>query len=137
MYDYEEHINYDEPVNRDDPLTWVTATGCVIPVAELEAQHLTNIIRMLLLHAKLEMRQRQLFYVFGPQPHGEMAQDAFDHEFDYWCGDGSYEVQESPLESILLEKVPQWKALVERCNELGIYDAVLGSKAGRPLDWLG
>jgi hypothetical protein len=68
--------DYDDIDDR--PSTWVTKDGTEIPIPELEDYHLMNIIRLL----ERQHAYTIAAYVYGPEPRGDMAKDAFEREFD-------------------------------------------------------
>lgn len=57
---------------------WVNKEGKRIKIKELENSHLMNIIKLI----ERNYIKAIGFYLIGPGPRGEMAQDAFDREFD-------------------------------------------------------
>lgn len=67
--------------------TWKTKDGQIIPIRKLTDDHLENILSLLIRHAVVKRCQTELAYLrpaFGG-PRGDMAQDAFDQEFDGIC----------------------------------------------------
>jgi len=71
--------------------TWTTREGETIPIEKLTDSHLMNCIRLL---ERLYARTIGL-YLIGPGPQGEMAQDAFDREFDALDEGGPETINES------------------------------------------
>lgn len=66
---------------------WKTKDGREIPIKDLGDGHLENILNLLIRHAVVKRCQTELAYLrpaFGG-PRGDMAQDAFDQEFDGIC----------------------------------------------------
>jgi len=61
---------------------WVTRMGERVRVSEMGDNHLVNTILFLQRHATKNLAALTACYVMGPAPRGEMAQDAFDREFD-------------------------------------------------------
>ena len=69
-----------------DPDVWITRDGRGIPIPELGDRHLLNIIR-LLRRASLSYTNHMAHrYIVMGYPQGEMAQDAWEKEFNYWSG---------------------------------------------------
>lgn len=60
---------------------WVCRDGTVMPVSEMTDHHLLAATRMMLHNGYIGQRTLE-FYLFGPQPDGEMAQLAWHQEFD-------------------------------------------------------
>ena len=67
---------------------WTTADGKRIHKSKIDDRHLINIASYLLKAAEAEAAKLTRFYLTTPGPRGEMAQDAFDRELDYWCFNG-------------------------------------------------
>jgi hypothetical protein len=70
---------------------WKTKDGREILIKDLEDSHLMNIIKL------IERNYAKAIgtYLIGPGPSGEMAQDAFDREFDKLNEEGPYGFNES------------------------------------------
>jgi hypothetical protein len=58
--------------------TWTTKDGRVLLISEMEDSHLLNAIHLM----ERVWAAYVLQYVAGPQPSGDLAQEAFDMEFD-------------------------------------------------------
>ncbi len=112
---------------------WVTKDKQHIPITELEGQHLENIVKMLIRQAHVDIRKTQSFYLSCPMPHGEMAQDAFDAEFDFWCDDGTMEneVRVSRLEATL-RKSERWQVIEIECVRRGKEDLLPYTRNNNP-----
>jgi len=63
---------------------WKTKDGTMIPVKEMTDGHLLNAMKMLKRVAKRRVARNVSFCLGCPPPTGDMAQMAFDQEFDYW-----------------------------------------------------
>lgn len=72
-YDY---IIYDD--ERANLATWTTKGGKTIKITDMTDSHLMNTIRFI----ERQYARTIGFYLCSPGPQGEMAQDAFDREFD-------------------------------------------------------
>jgi hypothetical protein len=57
---------------------WVTKDKQKIKIKDLTDSHLMNVIFLI----ERNYAKTIAFYLYGPQPRGEMACDAFDREFD-------------------------------------------------------
>jgi len=88
---------------------WRTKDGTVIRVKDMDDDHLRNTIRMLQKNALAKRELHTLSYLVGPYPQGEMAQVAFDSEFDQL------------LDSSWMEFVPEvYNLMLEEARVRGI-----------------
>lgn len=92
---------------------WVTREGQYIPIHELDDEHLVNIVRLLHRRATNYVIKTRRFYLSCAEPRGEMAQVAFDQEFEYWCGDGDPEWD-------FLNRQPVWPHLAKEMARRGL-----------------
>ena len=119
MYDYEEtHYLYpDEQYEWQPANVWVTKEGHRILFEDLGDRHLENIVKMLVRKARQDIAETTAFYLSCLKPRGEMAQDAFDKEFDFWCDDGTMEneVRMSRLE-VELTNDKRWEPIKQECE---------------------
>jgi hypothetical protein len=67
---------------RKQTVVWTTRDKVKIRVCDMSDSHLQNTIDLLERRAKSKLSNLINFYICCPQPNGEMAQDAFDGEFD-------------------------------------------------------
>lgn len=63
---------------------WMTKDFRLIPYEELEMRHMLNILDMLKKKYLSMARATYSQYVSGPTPQGEMAQEAFEKEAEWW-----------------------------------------------------
>lgn len=63
--------------------TWTSADKVTRPITEMTEKHLRNTIRFIERVGPRLLENCILFYIHGPKPSGEMAQDCFDQEFDW------------------------------------------------------
>ena len=61
---------------------WTMKNGNKIRICDMENSHLINIIKMLKRCAERKKQKIESFYIYCVPPNGEMAQDAFDSEFN-------------------------------------------------------
>lgn len=67
---------------RKQTRRWETKDGRKIRICDMNDGHLVNTINLVRRWAAQECARVSFFYVMGPQPHGDMAQDCFDRECD-------------------------------------------------------
>lgn len=80
-----DQINmYDQDTRQKECPEWKTQDGRLIPVCEMTTQHIKNSLNMLKLNGYIGLRTLN-FYLYGPRPIGNGAQDAFDSEFNSIC----------------------------------------------------
>jgi len=60
---------------------WNTQDGRQIPVEKMSDDHVRNSYQMMKRNGFVSMKTL-MFYLIGPQPRGEMAQMAVEHEMD-------------------------------------------------------
>ena len=62
---------------------WQTKNGKEIPIKEMTTRHIKNCLKLLHKNGFVSAKT-QKFYLSCSEPSGEMAQDAFQRELDYW-----------------------------------------------------
>lgn len=61
---------------------WTMRDGTKIRIKDMGDGHLVNTIRMLKRYGALVKRHTEMIYLCGPTPQGDMAEYAFNQEFD-------------------------------------------------------
>jgi hypothetical protein len=87
---------------------WTTRDGRKIRICDMTDYHLTNTIDHLQRLARKSKIKNELFYLTCPQPHGDMAIDAFDHEVDA-VAEASWQEYVNPLYWDMLKEAEERK----------------------------
>lgn len=77
-------MNIKSEDNNNIITTWTTRDGNIIKISDMSDSHLMNTIKLI----ERKYTKTVGVYLTGPRPSGEMAQDAFDEEFDYLNEEG-------------------------------------------------
>lgn len=87
---------------------WLTSQGRLYDIATMDTDLLRRVAHLLINAARRECEAVARWYLTCPLPQGEMAQDAFDAEFAYWCEGG--DEYEDAIDAVLwdAEKHPAW-----------------------------
>jgi len=64
------------------PMQWKSKDGTIWNITEMADDHLENCLNFMEQRAVRYLDQDISGYIYGPQPGGDMAQDAFNQEFD-------------------------------------------------------
>lgn len=64
---------------------WVNKEEEREPVKDMTLRRVNGILEFLQKRAQRYHAYMVHFYIHTPEPQGEMAQDAFDQEFQFWC----------------------------------------------------
>ena len=72
----------DEELDKQEPSLWRTKDGRYIDPHNMTTSHIKNTLAMLKYHGFVGPSTVS-FYLSGPMPHGEMAMDAYEQEFDH------------------------------------------------------
>ena len=98
-------------MNKMNEKIWTTKEGKKIRISILEDRHLMNIIKLI----ERQYARTIGSYLVGPQPRGEMAQDAFDQEFDALDQGGPSEFNEQY--DFLVEEAEKRKLVNRKARE--------------------
>lgn len=63
------------------PMEWKSKDGTIWKITEMADEHLENCIRFMEARAESYLDKTIEFYIYGPQPGGDAATDAFEAEF--------------------------------------------------------
>jgi hypothetical protein len=128
-WDSEPCVVHGPPESR---APWICKDGTQVRIEEMTDAHLMNAIKLLERFYACTVGG----YMLGPEPRGEMAQDAFEQEFDALCEAGpealapQYDVlvEEAERRGLDTEKQRQQR----RCGgEMVVLDYVVKAKAER------
>lgn len=61
------------------PTHWKTRDGRVIPITEMETEHIRNVVEMIRKVGAISVHEAALMFA-APPPHGERAYDAWEEE---------------------------------------------------------
>jgi hypothetical protein len=78
---------------------WLTSQGRLYEIATMDTDLLRRVAHLLINAARRHCEETAHWYLTCPPPQGEMAQDAFDAEFAYWCEGG--DEYEDAIDAIL------------------------------------
>lgn len=92
---------------------WITREWQSVHVSDMTDSHLLNVARMLRKKAADKAARISSWYVSYPEPRGEMAQVAFEHEAEYWLDSGN------PVYDILKQQ-PIWEFIEAEINKRGL-----------------
>jgi hypothetical protein len=97
--DSTRYLPDEYPEDRDE--IWTTRDGRRVLVMDMSDEHLMNTIRM------LERNYAGILqtYLRGPEPHGEMAQDAFESELMHLTNEGPASI--APIYDRMCEEADQ------------------------------
>lgn len=84
---------------------WIAESGAKVPVKEIDRRYARNILHFMLRVAPDWKEAVEMIYVAGPEPSGDMAQDAFDREFTSLLEmDTAVWIQQQPLYRAILRR---------------------------------
>jgi hypothetical protein len=96
-------------------MPWKTKTGQMLHVKDITTPHLVNIAKLLSRMLSSKVANTASFYLNTPGPNGEMAQDLFEEEQDFWFSGGNeyMTTMDAALDSLLSDRPDLRDVVVE------------------------